>query len=104
MKTLSSYKDKEAIELWADLLEPMQKILTDKKIREEMSQKGNTVFGVAKTILKAKPTEAIEILLRIDDTAIDGLNLIIRLAAFLTEIGENEDAKAFFGFAEQKTE
>ena len=45
--------------------------------------------------------EAVEILLRIDNTPIDGLNIIIRLVNLIADIGQNEEISGFFGYAEQ---
>lgn len=101
MKKLSDYKGDEAIELWADLLEPLTKILGDKKI-QNVIQSGKPKLLIAKEILKAHKKEATEILLRVDPEPIDGLNIIVRLVAVLADIGENEEIKTFFGFAEQE--
>lgn len=104
MKKLSDYKGDEAIELWADLLEPMGNILTDNGVRNAI-QSGKSKMMIAKEILKARKDDAVEILLRIDPEPIDGLNIILRLVALLADIGQNEEIKGFFGFAEQvKTE
>lgn len=101
MKKLSDYKGDEAIELWADLLEPLTKILGDKKIQNVINS-GKPKLLIAKEILKAHKKEATEILLRVDPEPIDGLNIIVRLVAVLADIGENEEIKTFFGFAEQE--
>lgn len=103
MKKLSDYKDEEAIDLWADLLDPLTVILSDDEIRKVI-QSGKSKMEIAKTILKNHKKEASEIMLRIDDTELDGLNIILRLIAVLTDIGNNEEIKTFFGFAGQTTE
>lgn len=100
MKKLSDYRDDEAIELWADLLEPLSAILSDSNMAQIVKTGKNKVL-IAKTILKAHASEAKEILLRIDPTPLDGFNIILRLVEILTEIGENETVKSFFGYAEQ---
>ena len=51
-----------------------------------------------------KREEATNILLRIDPTPINGLNIIIRLIDVIKDIEQNEDLKSFFGFAEQAKE
>ena len=104
MKKLSDYKDEEAIELWADLLEPISAIVTNEDFAKTVKS-GKSKVEIAKAILKTNASEAKEIMLRIDDTPLDGLNLVIRLVELITEIGQNEDIKSFFGYAEQaKTE
>ena len=58
---------------------------------------GKTLIG---EIVNQHP-EAVEILLRIDPEPIDGLNLILRLVALITDIGKNNEVRGFFGYAEQ---
>lgn len=104
MKRLSDYTGDEAIELWADLLDPISDILTDKDVAK-VTQSGAPPIAIAKEILKNHKKEAAEILTRIDPEPLDGLNFIMRLVAILVEIGERSDVKAFFGYAAQeKTE
>ena len=101
MKRLSDYKGEEAIELWADLLEPLSAIFTDKEIAELAKEEKLNYLSMATIVLKSHSTEAVAILERIDDTPVDGLNILTRLIGLLTEIGETEYAKSFFGFAGQ---
>lgn len=103
MKKLSDYKDDEAIELWADLLEPLTSIISDEKVRKTI-QSGKSKIEIAKIVLKRKKKEATEILLRIDPEPIDGLNIVLRLVAVLADLGQNEEIKSFFGFAEMSQE
>ena len=101
MKRLSDYQGNDAIELWADLLDPISDIMTDKEIAK-VTQEGKPPIEIAKTILKRHKKAAAEILLRIDPEPLDGLNIIIRLVAVLVEIGERNDVKTFFGYAAQE--
>ena len=101
MKKLSDYQGNEAIELWADLLDPLTAILTDEEIKKAVTMGGSKI-DIAKQILKNHSVEATDILLRIDDSPIDGLNIVLRLVNLLAEIGSNEEIKTFFGFAEQE--
>ena len=104
MKRLSDYKDDEAFELWADLLEPLSVILSDAEIKKVVAS-GASKISIAKTVMKSHAKEAKEIMLRIDPTPLNGFNLVMRLVQILAEIGEDETVKSFFGFAEQaKTE
>lgn len=98
MKKLSDYKGNDAIELWADLLEPLSKIFTDKSIVTAV-RSGQSKLKIAQEIIKNHAQDAVAILLRIDDEPIDGLNIVIRLVELITEIGQNDDCKRFFGFA-----
>ena len=101
MKKLSDYQGEAAIELWADLLEPLTAILGDAEIAKVV-QSGKPRMMIASTILKNHKKEAEEILLRIDPEPLDGLNIVVRLVGILVEIGERPDIKAFFGFAAQE--
>lgn len=102
MKKLSDYTGDEAIELWADLLDPLTVILEDKEVQKTI-QSGASRVAIAKSILKAHKKEAVEIMLIIDPTPINGLNVVLRLVALLADIGQNEEIKSFFGYAEQGT-
>lgn len=97
MKKLSDYKDEEAIELWGDLLEPLTNIISDNEVKELLK---TSKLKCAQVVLKKHKSDAITMLKRIDDSEIDGLNLVLRLTELLAEIGSNEDIKGFFGFAE----
>lgn len=104
MKKLSDYQGEEAIELWVDLLDNLSVILSDKEIAK-IVKSGDTKINIAKKILKLHGKEAVEILERIDDTPVNGLNIVVRLVELITEIGQNEELQSFFGYAEQaKTE
>lgn len=102
MKKLADYKDAEAIELWADLLEPITKIMADKDVANTVKS-GKAPFMIASEILKSHKEDAITILLRIDPTPIDGLNVIVRIIDIVMEIMNNEEVKSFFASAEQAT-
>ena len=104
MKKLSDYVGEDAIDLWLDLLDPISVICMDKGIRD-IVRSGKPKILIAKMILKAHRKEAVDIMQRIDPDPINGLNIISRLVAIIGEIGENEEIKSFFGYAEQvKTE
>lgn len=100
MKRLSDYKDESAIELWADLLEPIATIISDKKLKEIYGKQPN-IF-VAKYILKNHKTEAKQILLAIDDTPITAVNIFARILSFLADINNAPEFKDFLQFAEQE--
>ncbi len=101
MKRLSDYQGEEAIELWADLLDPISDILTDTQVAQE-TKAGKPPIVIAKTILKNHKDAAVKILLRIDPEPLDGLNIIIRLVALIAEIGGRSELKSFFGYAGQE--
>lgn len=103
MKKLSDYKGEEAIDLWADLMEPAARILADKQVSAVMQSKKPPIMIVHK-ILKTHKADAIEILTRIDDTPINGLNAVTRLLTLIGEMMEDETMKGFFDTQGQKKE
>ena len=103
MKKLSDYKGEEAIDLWINLLEPITKITSDENVARVFRSK-KPIVERAKTILDSHKSEACEILLAIDPTPIDALNLIIRLVDLLIEIESHEELKHFFTSAETAQE
>lgn len=101
MKRLSDYQGDKAIELWGELLDPLSDILTDKEV-SLASRAGKPPIEIAKIILKKHSTAAEQMLLTIDPTPLDGLNIILRLVNLLAELGQNDEVKAFFGYAAQE--
>lgn len=101
MKRLSDYVDNDAIELWADLLDPISAILSDRQMAKVIQGNKNPIV-IAKNLLKEHKDDVVTIMLRIDPTPIDGLNIVVRLVNILNEIGESEELKSFFGFSEQE--
>jgi len=100
MKRLSDYKGEEAIDLWADLLDPLSEICTNKEIKKAV-ESGESRISVARTVLQECRSEAVRLLERIDPEPLNGLNIITRLVGVLSEIGQNEDVRSFFGYASQ---
>jgi hypothetical protein len=96
MNKLSDFKGEEALLLWADLLDGFTEICADKDVADALRAK-KPVLVTAKLILERKPKEACNILLRIDNTPIDGLNLITRLAGLITEMVNDPTLSSFFG-------
>lgn len=100
MKKLSDYKGNDAIDLWADLLIPFTNIMGDEKVANAIRSKMSTMM-IAQAILRNHKEDAIEILTRISGEPVDGLNVVIQLISLLADIGQNDDIKSFFGYAEQ---
>ena len=100
MKKLSDYKGEEAIDLWADLLEPICTILQDDEIAK-VYRSGAPLVSAVKLALKNHKKETTEILLRIDPTPIDGINVIERALAVVVDIEKSNNFKSFFGSAGQ---
>lgn len=99
MKRLSDFKGEDAINLWAELLDSATAIFTDPEVKETMSK---SKLEMAKTMLALHKKEVCEMLLAIDDTPVDGLNVLIRLVTILNEIGEDPELQDFFGLQGRK--
>ena len=99
MKRLSDYKDEEAIDLWADLLDQIIAIFTDPEVAK---MAGQPPLQIARVIVKNHKTEVTQILLRIDPTPVDGLNVIIRLVDVLNELEASPEIKSFLGLSSEK--
>ena len=104
MKRLSDYKGEEAIDLWAELMGPIGRVLQDENVRNALSDDSLSTMQKVQAILKNNKKEAATILLAIDDTPINGLNIIARLLDLVLEIENSEEFSGFFGSAEQKKE
>lgn len=96
MKRLGDYKDEDAIDLWMDLLDSMDAILKDEEVKKLYREKNRNPIQLAKEIIKRHKKETSEILLRIDPTPLDGLNIVVRLIDVIMEIEQSDDLKAFF--------
>lgn len=103
MKKLSDYKNEDAIELWADILDPLMTIFQDEEFLREVGA-GKPVFKLGSLILKKYKKEATEIVLAIDDTEITGLNLLPRIVDVIKEVKNSEEFAGFFAPTPQKTE
>lgn len=106
MKRLSDHKGEEAFDLWVDVLDLITEMFDDPEIIKDIQQAQNEKTNkakilIAKSILKRHKSEAIKIMLRIDPTPLDGMNIVTRLATIIMELGENEEIRSFFASAAQ---
>lgn len=101
MKRLSDYTGEEAIDLWADIMDSVAVVLQDQKLKEYTKENYDQLaeshfVGLAKEMIKTHKKEVCDILLRIDDTPINGFNVIVRLVEIFSEVMDNPELKAFF--------
>lgn len=101
MKRLSDYKDEAAIDLWADIIEYASPIVSDEEVRKIAQDKDKSNLELAKEMVKRHKKEVCSILLAIDDTPINGINILTRLIELVNEIGESPEIADFFGFSGQ---
>ena len=100
MKKLSDYQGEQAIELWADLLVPLTNIFGDPKMQNVFTGKMPRIKKAQK-ILTAHKEDTEAILLKIDPTPLNGLNIVVRLVNLILEIENSEEIKGFFASARQ---
>ena len=96
MKRLSDYKDEEAVELWANLLDPFINIFKDEDVRGMFAAKKPSIL-IAQEMLKSHKKDVSAIMLIIDPTPLDGLNILIRLVTMINEMFEDPTLRSFFG-------
>lgn len=103
MKKLSDYKGDEALELWGDLMEPIMTMLADDEV-QKIYKSGKPKVFIATELLKMHKKEVSQILLRIDPTPLDGMNVVIRLVGLLTDFSTVPEIASFFESAGQEPE
>ena len=92
MLRISDFKDGDAIELLADLIEPTANILSDKDIRNAIGAKINKLT-MAKMILKSHKDDVMEILARLngcDDVSDYHCNIVSVLADLMVILNDKE--------------
>ena len=99
MRKLSDFEGEAAIDLWAEVIEYVSTIFSDPKVREH---RNDSKINLAKEILKLHKSEICKILLAIDDTPINGMNIIARVVGILNELDSDPAIKDFFGMQGQK--
>lgn len=95
MRKLSEYKDKEAIELLANMLEPTAKIFGDKEISRQMVG-GNKIKAI-QLALKRYPDAVIELLAVLEGVPVNEYHCnIVSLPQVLLAVINDEDLSGFF--------
>lgn len=97
---LTEYKNEDALDLLADLLEPMTTIFTDKEVVERFKT-DSTLKGV-QYALKHYKKELIVILARLDGVEPKDYNgTLIKMTNQLMDIVNDEELMSFFTVPEQ---
>lgn len=98
MKKLSEYKDDEALDLLADIVEPAAAIFADKNVKEAF--RSDNKFKAAKAIIKTHKKEIIEILARLNNTPVEEYHCnIFTLPAVILQILQDQELVDFFSSA-----
>lgn len=109
MKKLSDYTGSEAIEIWGKLLVPISDIVVaiqkDAKIKEEMTLKNGSQLELISKLMVHFSKEISAILLLVDDTPIDAINMLPRTISIFGEMMKNPSIASFLALVPQeKTE
>ena len=92
---LSEYKNEEALDVLADIIEPSSKIMVDPKIKE-LTKKGDKM-PIIKEIIKNHKSEIIEILATIDGVPVDEYECnVFTLPIKIIELLNDKDLVSFF--------
>ena len=92
---LSEYKNEEALDILADILEPSAKIFSDKDVKQAF-EKGGQISGI-KAAIKGHKTEIIEILAVLDGVPVAEYECnVLTLPVKLLEILNDTDLMSFF--------
>ncbi|MDE6763722.1 MAG: hypothetical protein K2J73_08600 [Oscillospiraceae bacterium] len=95
MKKISEYKNEEALDLLADIIEPAAAIFSDKNIAELM--RGKKKMAAVSAAIKSHKQEVIKILARLNDTPVEEYQCnIFSLPTALLEILNDEGLLGFF--------
>lgn len=95
MKKLSEYKDEEALDLLAEILEPVTEIIADKEVVEEFMKKSR-IAGVITAIKKHKKA-IIQCLAAMDGVPVEEYHCnILTLPKTLLAIINDKDFLTFF--------
>lgn len=94
---LSDYKDEEALELLADLLEPVAEILSDKAILAAMQAKEINKMGAIKYAIKQHKKSVIEVLAILEGVPVNEYHCnVFTLPVKLLEILNDPELMDFF--------
>ena len=95
MKKLSDYRDEEALDLLADLLEPFAELFKDADFRREYGR--NNLIRAVSLALKRHKSEIMQILARIDGTPVEEYHCTMAtLPLRLIELMQDKDLQAVF--------
>lgn len=97
---LSDFKGEEAIEVLADIIEPISNIATDEQVKEAF--RANSKMKVAQAILRNHPKEIIEVLARLDNKTVEEYEVtLFTLPMKLLEILNDKELTSLFQSQEQ---
>lgn len=102
MKKLSEYKDEEALDLLADLLEPAETIFSDKDVQSANSK---SMWKAVKVAIKKHKKEVMEIMATLDGVPVEDLHInVLSLPIKVMEVISDKDLVNFFVSQSQNME
>ncbi|MBQ0054672.1 MAG: hypothetical protein KBS54_00790 [Synergistaceae bacterium] len=101
MKKLSEYKNDEALDKLAELIEPLSEIFTDKKVVDVIKNGGNKI-KVVSCVIKTHKKAIIEILAILDDVPVEQYECnLLTLPVALMSILNDKDLMDFLALQGQ---
>ena len=95
MMKLSEIQNEDALDVLADLLDPISKMAVDKSLREALLTQGKMAF--IKSAIKNHKSETLEILAILEGVPISEYKVsLIQIPIKLTELLNDEDLLSFF--------
>lgn len=96
MRKLSEYKNEEAIELLADILDPVSVILTDEDVKNTYRTTKNKM-AIIKIILKNHPSEVVDILALLEGVPRNEYECnVVSAPVKLIELSKDKELMDFF--------
>ena len=97
MKKLSEYKNEDALDLLADLIEPAAEIFADAKFQKMFSKGKTTKIALIQYMLKNHPKAVLNIMARLDGVPIKDYEVgLFDLPMKLMELLDDEELVHFF--------
>ena len=94
---ISEYKNEEALDILADLIEPAGEIFSDKDFVKKIQSKKSNKMEIVKSLIKDHKKAIIEILAILDETPVDEYECnIFTLPIKILEILNDEELVKFF--------
>lgn len=95
---LSEYKNEDALDLLADILEPISEIFADDEVKKLSLDKSTTKMKIVQYLLKNHKKPIIQIMARIDSVPVEEYEAnVFTLPKKLLEILNDKELADFFG-------
>lgn len=94
---ITDYKNEDAIDLLADIIEPASKIFADAELKKASAKKGVKMADLAKIALKNNKSAIIEILARLDGKTVEEYECTpVSVLMSVLEILNDKELLSFF--------